>query len=164
MKSASDWVQYLNLQPHPEGGYFAETYRSSGTISQTALPATFSGDRSFGTAIYFLLGPDDYSTFHRLKADEIWHFYAGGRLEISVIYPNGSLQTLTLGPDPSKGESFQLVVPAGTWFAARPVSGQYSLVGCTMAPGFDFNDFELAIPDQLINDYPQHAGLIEQMT
>ncbi len=164
MNSVADWVKYLELEAHPEGGYFTETYRSSGVIPQHALPESFSGERNYGTAIYFLLGPEDHSSFHRLKADEVWHFYAGGRMEISVIYPGGALRNLALGPNASDGESFQLVVPAGTWFGARPVSGQYTLAGCTMAPGFDFADFEMADRDQLTEEFPQHAEIITRLT
>lgn len=164
MKSLSEWVDALHMQAHPEGGYYAEVYRSQGQIPQNALPEQFSGPRNYGTSIYFLLGPEDHSAFHRLQADEIWHFYAGGRLEVYVIHPNGNLQTLVLGNASEKGEVFQAVVPAGTWFAAQPVAGTYSLVGCTMAPGFDFEDFELAAKDDLSQEYPQHADLIARLS
>ncbi len=164
MNSVADWVKYLKLEAHPEGGYFAETYRSQGMIPRQALSESFSGDRNHSTAIYFLLGPEDRSAFHRLQADEVWHFYAGGRLEISVIHPDGTLETLALGPNPANGESFQLVVPAGTWFGARPASGQYTLAGCTMAPGFDFADFEMANREQLTATFPQHVEIISQLT
>lgn len=163
--TAADWVARLQLQPHPEGGYFAETYRSAETIDHSCLPARFSGDRSFGTAIYFLLESHHYSTLHRIQADEIWHFYTGGPLEVFVIEPAGELTIIRLGPNPDRGEVFQAVVPAGCWFGAKPAPGtRYALVGCTVAPGFDFADFELAQRDVLLNEYPQHRSVIEMLT
>ncbi len=164
MKTVADWVKYLQLLAHPEGGYYSETYRSSGLISQSALPDIFPGDRNYSTAIYYLLGPKDRSALHRLQADEVWHFYTGGRLEISVIHPNGRLETIALGSDPTQGETFQALVPAETWFGARPVQGEYALAGCTMAPGFDFADFEIAKREELLAQFPQHADLIVQLT
>ena len=164
MRTEQDWVQELNLQAHPEGGYFSETYRSEGKIAGDALPEGFSGDRVFGTAIYYLLGPKDKSHLHRLQADEVWHFYAGGRLEISVIHPDGRLETIALGSDPAQGERFQAVVSAHAWFGARPVAGTYALVGCTMAPGFEFSDFELAERDALTKQFPEYKEIIQRLT
>lgn len=152
--------------PHPEGGSYAETYRATESISKAALPGRFSGDRSFSTGIYFLLQSDNFSAFHRIQSDEMWHFYAGDPLEIFVIDPSdGDLEVIRLGSDPDQGESFQAVVPAGSWFGSRPASGsQYCLVGCTVAPGFDFTDFEMAERDSLLKDFQQHAGLITELT
>ncbi|GAA4446344.1 hypothetical protein GCM10023189_01360 [Nibrella saemangeumensis] len=153
------------MLPHPEGGYFAETYRSAETISQHALPGRFTGDRNFGTAIYFLLESRHYSTLHRIQADEIWHFYTGGPLEVFVINPAGELSVIRLGYNPDQGEVFQAVVPAGCWFGAKPATGtEYALVGCTVAPGFDFADFELAQRDVLLSQFPQHHAIIEILT
>jgi predicted cupin superfamily sugar epimerase len=166
MKSAEYWVSMYNLQTHPEGGYYAETYRSSEGIAREALPERFHGARSFSTGIYFLLESSDFSAFHRIKSDEMWHFYAGESLEVFVIDPeNGELEVIKMGADPAKGETFQAVVPAGTWFASRPAHGSsYSLVGCTVAPGFDFADFEMAGRAALTAQYPQHAALIAELT
>lgn len=165
MKSASYWVDKYRMQPHPEGGYFAETYRSTETISQAALPTRFSGDRSFSTAIYFLLENHHVSALHRIQADELWHFYAGGPLNVYVIHPDGRLETIRLGSDPDKGEVFQAVVPARCWFGSAPAAeSAYSLVGCTVAPGFDFADFELADREQLLAEFPQHADVIRRLT
>lgn len=152
--------------PHPEGGSYAETYRATESISKAALPDRFSGDRSFSTGIYFLLQSDNFSAFHRIQSDEMWHFYAGDPLEIFVIDPSdGDLEVIRLGSDPDQGESFQAVVPAGSWFGSRPASGsRYCLVGCTVAPGFDFTDFEMAERDSLLKDFQQHAGLITELT
>ena len=166
MKQASYWIKKYSLQPHPEGGYFAETYRSAEIIEKQALPKRFKGERCFSTGIYFLLEAHHFSAFHRIQSDEMWHFYAGEALEIFVINPeNGSLETIRLGNDPEKGETFQAVVPAGSWFASRPSAGSsYALVGCTVAPGFDFEDFEMAERAELQALYPQHSGLILELT
>ena len=117
---ATYYVQALKLHPHPEGGYFAETYRSDEVIPHSALPERFPGSRAFGTAIYFLLKPGQISALHRIQSDEIWHFYAGRPLEISVITLTGSLTVIRLGNRPDQGEVFQAVVPAGCWFGSTP--------------------------------------------
>lgn len=166
MKSATYWVEKYNLLPHPEGGYYAETYRSSEGINKDALPERFTGNRTFSTGIYFLLEANDFSAFHRIKSDEMWHFYAGEALDIFVIYPEtGNLEIIKLGSNPDNGETFQAVVPAGTWFGSRPAMGSsYSLVGCTVAPGFDFEDFEMAERNILTNLFPQHEKMIQELT
>ncbi|TDB68942.1 cupin domain-containing protein [Arundinibacter roseus] len=165
-KSAAYWVEKLTMQAHPEGGYFAETYRAAELISAQALPSRFGGARSFGTAIYFLLEGHHVSALHRIQADELWHFYTGDPLEVFVIDPEtGELSIIRLGNDPEAGQVFQAVVPAGMWFGSKPMAGgSYSLVGCTVAPGFDFEDFELADRSDLLGRYPQHSALIEQLT
>lgn len=159
--TAQYWVSAFNMQPHPEGGYFAETYRSAEEIPHSGLPQRFSGPRSFSTAIYFLLESHHFSALHRIQADEVWHFYAGGALNVYVISPEGELSVIRLGNNPERGEVFQAVVPAGCWFGSRPAPGtDYSLMGCTVAPGFDFADFELANRDELLTCYPQHSEVI----
>ncbi|QJW91787.1 cupin domain-containing protein [Spirosoma taeanense] len=166
--TAQDFIQSLHLQPHPEGGYFAETYRSAGTIPQEALPDRFSGARTFGTAIYFLLERHHISALHRIQADEIWHFYAGGPLNVFVINPDATLTVIRLGSNPGNEEVFQAVVPAGCWFGSKPAteseSPGFSLVGCTVAPGFDFADFEMADRTALLTEFPQHRPVIEMLT
>ncbi len=165
MQSAQFYIQSLHLQPHPEGGYFAETYRSVERIPSGALPARFSGERPFGTAIYFLLEHDQFSALHRIEADEIWHFYAGGPLEVFVINPDTTLTVIQLGNDPAKGEVFQATVPAGCWFGSAPAEGvNFALVGCTVAPGFNFADFEMGSRVALLAEFPQHHSLIERLT
>ena len=160
--SVAELVRDLALLPHPEGGYYRETYRSVGRID--VLPPPFSGSRSYSTAIYFLLEAGQYSAFHRIASDECWHFYQGTPLHIYVIHPAGHLETILLGNDPASGAVFQAVVPAGCWFASRPALAQgYSLVGCTVAPGFDFVDFEMGEKEMLLVAYPQHEALIREL-
>lgn len=165
MKPAQYWVDKYQMQAHPEGGYFTETYRSAERIPHNALPSRFSGDRSFGTGIYFLLENHHFSAFHRIQADEMWHFYAGGPLHVYVIHIDGRLEIIKLGANPDNNEVFQAVVPAGTWFGSKPAAeSDYSLVGCTVAPGFDFADFELAERVDLLATYPQHEEVIRLLT
>ncbi|MCE6989103.1 cupin domain-containing protein [Dyadobacter sp. CY323] len=166
MKPASYWINQYELQPHPEGGFYAETYRAAETIKKDALPGRFVGERAFSTGIYFLMENLHFSAFHKIQSDEMWHFYAGDTLEIFVIDPgNGALSVIKLGADPDHGETFQAVVPAGAWFGSRPATGStYSLVGCTVAPGFDFEDFEMAIREELQMLFPQHKELIQELT
>ncbi|WP_428668517.1 cupin domain-containing protein [Runella sp.] len=165
MKPANYWVEKYQMQTHPEGGYFTETYRSAEIISKGALPSRFSGNRSFSTGIYFLLENHHFSALHRIQADEMWHFYAGGPLNVYVIHTEGSLEIIKLGPNPDNGEVFQAVVPAGTWFGSKPAADSaYSLVGCTVAPGFDFADFELAERADLLTTYPQHEEVVRLLT
>lgn len=164
MLSHLQLIQQYNLLPHPEGGWYKQTYKSTEYISAAALPERFGGDRPFSTAIYFLLEKGNYSAFHRIKSDECWHFYLGDPLEIIVLQPNGELAVTTLGSDSTKGHLFQYVVPAGCWFASRPAPGsQYCFVGCTVAPGFDFADFEMANGEHLIIEYPQHSTMIREL-
>lgn len=164
-KSAQYWIDHLDLSPHPEGGHYRQTYASDLTIIQSALPSSFHGNRTASTAIYFLLDGNDFSAFHRIAADELWHFYAGSTLVVYVIDAEGNRHELLLGGRPEAGEVFQAVVKAGCWFASRlkDESG-FALVGCTVAPGFDFADFELATRSQLLRTYPEHRRLVESLT
>lgn len=164
MPSAADLVKSLALLPHPEGGHYRETYRSPGTIAAEALPGGFSGPRNVSTAILYLLEADDFSAFHRIRSDEVWHFHLGGTLWIHEIDPSGKLTTTCLGHEVAAGEQLQHVVAAGHWFAAQPApSTSYSLVGCTVAPGFAFEDFEMANPTALAAAWPAHRELIERL-
>lgn len=148
-RNAAYWIEKLALAPHPEGGHYRETYRKD--------PAA--------TAIYFLLKSGECSRLHRLKSDEVLHFYEGSCLTLSVIHPGGRLEILSLGDSPEKGEAFQAVVPAGSWFGARVNEpDSFALTGCTVAPGFLFEDFELADRQSLLRQYPQHRALIEKLT
>jgi uncharacterized protein len=162
MKDAKYWIHKLRLQSHPEGGYFRQTYKSELIIESSAPP---SGQRAASTAIYFLLDGENFSAFHRLRSDEMWHFYAGSALDVHVIEPGGTHATILLGNDPEAGQQFQAVVRAGCWFASCVQdSKSYALVGCTVAPGFEFEDFELARREELVSTYPQHKKLIERLT
>ena len=159
------WIQALGLVPHPEGGYFRETYRSAEVLETRHLPARFSGPRAHSTAIYFLLPGDQISALHRIKSDEIWHFYAGTTLTLTLIHPDGRLDTLRLGSEPERGEAFQAVVPEGCWYgAAVDDTRSYALVGGTVSPGFDFADFELADRATLLAAFPQHREAILRLT
>lgn len=162
--SAAALIARLGLIRHPEGGWYRETYRSCEQIPATALPERFGGDRCLSTAIYFLLEPGDFSRLHRIKADELWHYYGGSSVLVHRIDPDGSYHLQRLGPGMEEGEQFQQLVPAGCWFGAEPAGSGYALVGCTVAPGFDFADFDLAEREALLARYPQHADLITRLT
>ena len=159
--NADELIKKLDLQPHPEGGFFRETYRSNESIPAAALPERFNGSRDFSTAIYFLLKTGDYSAFHRIRSDEVWHFYDGDPCLVHIIDQQGSLKTVSL----ARG-NYQYMVAAGCWFASEPEQGKkgYSLVGCTVAPGFDFADFEMAESDVLAEEFPQHEELIKRLS
>ncbi|MDX8339670.1 cupin domain-containing protein [Draconibacterium sp. IB214405] len=163
MHSAAYWIKKLNLQQHPEGGWFKEIYRSGDVIPSEALPENFSGERNCSTSIYYLLEKENVSSFHRIKSDEVWHYYAGSSA-IEILYlHNGALLSQKLGSDFDAGEQFQFVVPKNTWFAARLTdSNGYALVGCTVSPGFNFDDFELA-DDSLAQDFPYFAEEIKKL-
>ena len=161
-KDAKYWITALGLERHPEGGNFRQTYRAK--LEVRALPG-FPGPRAASTAIYFLLEADDFSAFHRLRSDEVWHFYAGAPVVVHVIDPAGGYTTILLGNDPAAGQSFQAAAPAGCWFASHVEDGQsWALVGCTVAPGFEFEDFEMAKREELAAKYPQHRAIIERWT
>ena len=163
--SASYWIEKLQLTPHVEGGAFGEVYRSELIIPRSSLPLFFQGSRAASTSIYFLLAAGQFSAFHRIASDEVWHFYFGDPLLVYEITHGGRMVEHRLGQDPKSGESFQTVVKAGSWFASVPAPGsEYSLVGCTVAPGFDFADFELAEREPLIAQYPEHAEVIRRLT
>lgn len=161
---AKELIERFKLIPHPEGGYYRETYRSLETIAKSALPKRFTGERSYSTAIYFLLEQGNFSAFHKIESDECWHFYAGGTLIIHVFHLNGRLEVIKLGNKFNSGEVFQAVVPAGCWFASEPAADTaYALVGCTVAPGFTFGDFVMANADELSKQYPPHMPLIKRL-
>ncbi|MDF2187800.1 cupin domain-containing protein [Paraflavitalea sp. CAU 1676] len=164
-RTADYWIHQLKLVEHVEGGAFREVYRSNLQLAATSLPGTFGAARSASTSIYFLLKQDQFSAFHRIKSDECWHFYQGDPLVVYELEKDGSCTQHLLGNDPSQGQQFQCVVKAGSWFASRvKAGGQYALVGCTVAPGFDFADFELANRSALAKDYPAHQSLIHELT
>ncbi len=137
-------IKKLALKPHPEGGYYREIYRSEEKINSLALPKRYGGDRNFSTSIYYLLKEGEYSRLHRLKSDEIYHFYLGASVEIFLVYPKGKIETKILGNNLEEGEYPQIIVPKNVWQGLRLVgNGRFSLMGTTVSPGFDYNDFEL---------------------
>ncbi|HXU33988.1 MAG TPA: cupin domain-containing protein [Thermoanaerobaculia bacterium] len=161
----AELVASLGLVPHPEGGFFAETYRAAESVRADHLPARFGGDRLFSTAIYFLLKSGHPSHLHRLHADELWHFHEGSPITIHVLEPEGGYRTIRLGPAISEGETFQAAVSAGCWFGAEVLEpDSYALVSCTVAPGFDYADFELGERGTLVAEYSEHRELIERLT
>lgn len=162
---AQTWIDRLDLEAHPEGGYYRETYRTSEAIPEGALPDRFDGDRDVAALIYFLLPGDAFSALHRIQQDEAWHFYAGSPLTLHQITPDGTYETQTLGRAPEEGQRLHTVVPAGVWFGATVEADQsYALVGCTTAPAFEFADFELADRGALVETHPQHRSIIERLT
>ncbi|MFL5347498.1 MAG: cupin domain-containing protein [Hyalangium sp.] len=149
-------VRALGLRPHPEGGYYKETYRAAARVD------TPRGSRAAGTAIYYLLPRGEFAAWHQVASDEVWHFYDGAPLTLYLLREQG-LETVTLGREVTRGEQPQAVIPAGVLQAAVP-RGDYTLVGCTVAPGFDFADWEMPARDALIARYPEHAALFRQLT
>ena len=157
-------VKELNLQPHPEGGYYSEVYRSDENVKKEHLPARYKDNRNFSTSIYFLLLKSNFSAFHRLKSDETWHFYEGSKLLLYIIQEDGKLQTVKLGNEVEDGDCFQYTVKRNLWMAAAVENGDYSLVGCTVSPGFVFADFEMADRKELTKEYPKYKDLIDKYT
>ena len=162
-KKAQYLREKLDLSELPgEGGYYKETYRSDKTI---ILPSETDGERSISTSIYYLLDGTQFSAFHRLKSDEIWHFYIGSSITLYIINKMENLSEVKLGSNIEKGELFQIQVRAESWFAATVNDiSSYALIGCTVSPGFDYLDFELGDRKKLIERYPQHKSIIEKLT
>lgn len=150
-------IRGLGLVPHPEGGFYKEMYRAALKVE------TPRGTRSASTAIYYLLTQDTFAAWHRVTSDEVWHSYEGAPLALYLVGADGRLQTVMLGRDVTKGEQPQFVVPAGVLQAAESV-GAYSLVGCTVAPGFDFADWEMPTPESLVSEHPLHAELMRRLS
>jgi uncharacterized protein len=159
------WIKKLNLQKHPEGGYYRENYRCQDIINQDKLLTRYNDSRNSSTAIYYLLLKEEFSAFHRLKSDEIFHFYSGSTLIIDMIDNKGKYYQFKLGNNPDKNEFLQLVIPHGCWFASHvSESNSYSLIGCTVSPGFDFADFSLGNREELISSYPDFIEIITKFT
>ncbi len=155
---ARELIEWLKLSPHPEGGYYRETYRAVGGQTVAARGPGDDGRRAFGTAIYFLITAEDFSSMHRVASDEVFHFYAGDPVLLYTVTEEGVGLERRLGLDVTRGEQPQLVVPAATWQGLRVApGGRFALLGATVAPGFDFRDFTLARADELLGRFPQHA-------
>ena len=161
-----DIIKKLNLIPHPEeGGFFVEYYRSSEKIKKEVLPDRYDGDRTFGTSIYFLLTKDTFSQMHRLKSDEIFHFYLGDPVEMLHLYPDGKIERVIFGNDIFNDMRLQVVVPKNVWQGARLIDGgEFALMGTTVVPGFEYFDYENGDRASLIRDFPEYKELITKLT
>ena len=159
------YIEVLNLKPHPEGGFFSEIYKSEETVNSQCLPGRYNGSRSFSTSIYFLLKGNQISYLHKLKSDEIWHFYDGCAIKLYIIDEMGNLSTILLGKNLAEGEILQAVIKRNCWFCAEITNKlSFSLVGCTVSPGFEFDDFEIGKRDDLLTRFPQLHNLITKFT
>ncbi|MBG9982188.1 cupin domain-containing protein [Aerococcaceae bacterium DSM 111020] len=156
---AAEWIEYYELLPHPEGGYFKQVAKSSDILQEERK------ERARYTSIYFLLTDDNPSRFHRLTADEIWYFHAGAPLTVHMISPEGDYQTVKIGANPQQDEQLQFTVPAGYIFGSTvDTPDAYALVSCMVAPGFEFEDFELFHREDLLAQYPDHQEIITRLT
>jgi predicted cupin superfamily sugar epimerase len=166
MPNAEDLIAALQLQPLPlEGGYYRETYRSTDVMPAAALPDRYRMDKTIGTAIYYLLTPQSFSALHRLPTDEIFHFYLGSPVQMLQLWPDGQGRVVTLGPDVLAGQSLQVIVPRGVWQGSfLTPGGSYALLGTTMAPAFDFADYEAGNRERLVQGYPDYAELIRRLS
>lgn len=157
-KNAECWVKELALQTHPEGGYYKEVYRSN----KSFVPIEIGDHRNYITSIYFLIEANNVSHFHSIKQDELWFYHAGAPLTVYILHEDGDLERLTIGPNPNQGEVLQAVVPANKIFGSKS-TGDFSLVSCVVAPGFDFSDFKLYPKTELLQKYPQHQSIIDEL-
>jgi len=179
MVTANGLIRLLGLKPHKEGGYYSEVWRSPERLAVNALPPRYSGSRSLSTSIYFLITPESFSRMHRLRSDEIFHFYLGAPVEMLLLGPWSTReredvedekppgQIVVLGPDVENGQRPMIVVRRGTWQGARLMSkrkGAFALMGTTMAPGFDYDDYEEGTGKKLAGEYPEFADLICMLT
>jgi predicted cupin superfamily sugar epimerase len=166
MITAQEIIEFFKMRPlEKEGGYYIETYRASEKIAPPALPVRYTGERTFATAILYLLTPDTCSSLHRLTSDEVWHFYLGDSVTMLQLHPDGSSDVIDLGPDITKGQRVQVTVPKDTWQGAfLKHGGKFALMGTTTAPGFESDDFELAKRHELLEQYPSRRDLILRLT
>lgn len=166
MISAQEIIELLGLKPlRVEGGYFAEIYKCQEGIPRKALPERYQGKRSFGTSIFYLLTPDTVSALHRLESDEIFHFYLGDPVTMLQLHPDGSTKVVTLGQDIRSDQQLQVVVPRGTWQGSLlNEGGEFALLGCTVAPGFEYSDYESGSRGDLLKEYPEQEELVTRLT
>jgi predicted cupin superfamily sugar epimerase len=164
--TAQEIIDLFGLEPlQEEGGFFRSSYRSSDILSATALPRRYDGPHSLGSAIYYLLTPESGSRMHRLTTDELFHFYLGAPVSLLLLYPDGTSEILTLGQDIQNGQILQALVPRGCWQGAYlTAGGTFALMGATMCPGFDYNDYESGDRQTLILQHPDRKTLIEKLT
>jgi len=162
---ADFYISKLQLNPHPEGGYYKEVYRSDEIIEAVHLPVRYKSSRAFSTSIFFLLKNDQVSMFHKLKSDEIWHFYDGCGVKIYVIEKNGIKREVLLGNKLEQGELPQVIINKNSWFGAELLNkSSFCLIGCTVSPGFEFKDFKLGEREKLLKLFPQHENIIKKLT
>lgn len=163
--SAQFWIDRLKLEPHPEGGYFKEVYRADEQIARGALPERYAGSRHFSTSIYYLLESHDVSRFHILQTDELWHFYTGQTVTLHLLDEKSGYSRVRLGKGTESDMQFQVAIPRSTYFGAS-IDGAtgFALVGCTMAPAFHFEDFELAQRRVLLEKFPAQHDIIKKLT
>jgi predicted cupin superfamily sugar epimerase len=165
MPDTAFWIRELALSRHPEGGYYRQVYVSQNQVDQNALPKGYQGSRPLLTAIDYLLPGSEFSALHRLKSDELWHFYSGISLTLHAIDGDDNYRKIKLGSDFEAGHVFQAVIPAGWWFGATVEDADgFALMGCCVSPGFDFADFELGNRHHLLQRYPDHAEIIKRLT
>lgn len=165
MIQASTLVKKLDLQPHPEGGYFKEVYRSDELIKQDGLPDRYTSARCFSTSIYYMLEGEQFSAFHKLQSDETWHYYLGSPIVLHLISSEGNYSKTILGQNINEDEVLQFTILNETWFAAEVKDkSSFSLVGCTVAPGFDFADFQFGKRDELTKLFPSQSEIISKFT
>lgn len=164
--TAEEVIKLLKLEPHPlEGGFFQVTYRSADILPTSALPERYHGPRALGSAIYYLLTPETCSRLHRLPTDEIFHFYLGDPVSMLLLMPDGTSDILTLGHNIAHGQTVQTLVPRNCWQGAKlQDGGTFALMGTTLCPGFDYDDYEQGDPDELIALYPKQKNWIETLT
>ena len=157
-------IKLYDMQPHPEGGFYKRTYQASGIITQSTEQSKFKGTRFYSTAIVYLLSAGSRSKLHRIASDEMWHFYLGGPMTIVELTSSGDVKETVLGQDFNAGQRVQYVVTSGNWFGAFPNEGtEFSFVGCTVSPGFDFEDFEFGDKAKLLKEYPQATSIIQRL-
>jgi len=166
MLSVEKIIELFGMSPlEVEGGYYVETYRAGETVDVGGLPGRYGGGRDFSTAILYLLPAGECSRFHRVKSDEVFHFYLGDPVEMIQLLDDGTCKEIILGSDVTAGEMVQVVVPAGTWQGAYVrQGGKFALMGCTVAPGFEFADFEIGDREELLAEYPRAREVIERLT
>jgi uncharacterized protein len=166
MPTADELIALLNLKPHPEeGGFFRETYRSADRLAAAHLPPRYQGDRSASTAIYYLLTPTSISALHRVATDEVFHFYLGDPVRMLQLGPGKTAREIILGSDVAAGQQLQVVVPCGIWQGSLlEPSGRFALFGCTVAPGFEYEDYEHGNRAELTAQFPEHAEMVRRLT
>lgn len=166
INSPEEIIRLLDLRPLDiEGGYFKEGYRSGEIIPKGILPSRYQSERCFGTAIYYLLTPDNFSALHKVNSDEIFHFYLGDPVQMLLLYPDGTGREVNLGQDLGSGQAVQLVVPRGVWQGASlQQGGRFALLGTTVSPGFEYQDFIQGQRESITSDYSTYTRRIAELT